>query len=90
LMLRQDTNNPKTFRITNEDLEGNVQTLHAINLRNINRVEYDNLTRMRLLGPATNGNRYWFDLEFKDPPQFMNFRNNHVFMETTNRFVYKG
>lgn len=87
LQLRQDKTNPKNFRITTFDSERNVQTLETIDLRRVNRTDFDNVNRIRLLGPVTNGNRYWFDLQFADSHEFPNFRVTYVVPECLHNMV---
>lgn len=88
LRLRQVTPHSKTFRITTLDSEGNVQTLDSVDLSRVNRSEFDNLNRIRLLGSNTNGNRYWFDLQFAEDAKFRNFRDNLVAPECLQSLVY--
>ena len=91
LTLRQ-TDNPKIFRITGADLDGNVKTLHQLNLNSVNKVTADNTHRMRLTGPLdTQGGMHWYDLEFEDAFEFAQFRNNYVFPEcNASHQIIKG
>ena len=88
LMLRQTKNDPKTFRLTDEDPEGNVETIDEVNVGKINAATYDNLTRMRIMGPFKNGSRYWFDLKFVDRNEFREFLHTWVLPEVVQKHVY--
>jgi hypothetical protein len=89
LRLRQVEPGSKTYRVTTPDSEGNVQTLDIIDLGCVNRSDFDNLNRIRLLGPSKNGGRYWFDLQFAEDEKFRNFRDNFVLRECLQGLVHK-
>ncbi|KAF3035996.1 hypothetical protein E8E11_001142 [Didymella keratinophila] len=88
LRLRQVEPGLKTYRVTTLDGEGNVQTLDSIDLGRVNRSDFDNFNRIRLLGPSKDGGRYWFDLQFAEDERFRNFRDNHVLRECLQGLVH--
>lgn len=85
LMLRQNIDNPKVFRITGLDDEGNVKTHGILELARVNKITTDGAQNMRLSGAAVDGNLYWFDLEFLLDNQFEQFRDHHVFPEVADK-----
>ena len=78
LMLRQSPDNPRVFRITSSDVDGNIETIHTLDLTCVNKITSDNTHLMRLGGPTRNGGPYWFDLKFPESSEFIRFRTNYV------------
>lgn len=73
LILRH-TETPNILRITGMDVEGNIKTLHHLNLHSVVKAEADNTHRMRLTGSKSQGKTYWFDLHFENNQEFIAFR----------------
>jgi hypothetical protein len=87
LSLRQDINDLKAFRITGLDDRDYVNTLRSFTLDKVTHIESDNSTRMRLLGPLTDGIRCWYDFEFSNSPDFIEFRDKHIYPEVLQKKI---
>ncbi|KAF2629290.1 hypothetical protein BU25DRAFT_465433 [Macroventuria anomochaeta] len=77
----EHTENPRKFRISGLDLNGNSKVLKILDLASINRITSDNTHSMRITGPSVNGNMYWCDLKFPEFKDFIQFRDNYIIPE---------
>ncbi|KAF1847720.1 uncharacterized protein K460DRAFT_403048 [Cucurbitaria berberidis CBS 394.84] len=81
---------PNDWRITMyDDTDGVYDTKVQIRTRDVNVIQADDISRIRLLGPRQqNGNPLIFDLQFAKTPDFQLFREEHAPSLTTTGRIY--